>query len=113
MFALKIQKCLFTRKPKKRLKYVNISHKLSIYSHNIVKQLHISTMNNQLSGKVNSNENTTDPKDTTYEVPPAKEWVYDQKGDRYLLAKTNDNFETYYSAQSTCASEAEWQSCLA
>ena len=113
MFALKIQKCLFTRKPKKRLKFVNTSHKLSIHTHNIEKQLDTSTMKNQLSGKVNDNEDTTDPKDSAYKVSTEKEWVYDQKGDRYLLAKSNNNFETYYSAQSTCASEAEWQSCLA
>lgn len=39
-------------------------------------------------------------------------WVKDQHGKEHYVAKTNENFETFYAAQKTCDSDQEWQECL-
>jgi hypothetical protein len=41
------------------------------------------------------------------------EWFRDQNGVNHFLAKTNVNFETYYSSQKICGSQQEWEDCLA
>jgi hypothetical protein len=40
------------------------------------------------------------------------QWCKDQHGVDHFLAKTNRNFETYYSAQGVCESDEEWAECL-
>lgn len=40
------------------------------------------------------------------------EWVRNQNGELFFIARQNDKFENYFRQQKLCDSEEEWQECL-
>ena len=112
MLTVTIQKYLFKVKPKVRLRVAAYSS-TSRYNSNRHLQSNNSAMKNQNLDKVNFDENTSNLSDADTKLSVEKEWVYDQKGIRHYVAKSNENFESYYVAQSTCSSESEWLNCVA
>ena len=112
MFAVRIHKRLSLIKHKQRIKLAGISLTSKHFSDNHM-QPNTTMLKNHVSNKINVTQDPTGELEESKAIPTEKQWVYDQNGARHLLAKSNSNFEAYYSAQSTCPSESEWQDCLA